>query len=299
MSDRRVELPHSMTANTVLPGRMSEFIATVYEPLARRIAREVRSTRLPFVVGLCGPQGSGKTTIAQVLQKLLQQIALATEVLSLDDLYLTRDERSAVAQRVHPLLRTRGVPGTHDAALGLQLLEALGRDEAVSIPTFDKATDERRPAPQWRQSRGPVQVVLFEGWCVGAQPEPAALLVEPVNELERDLDPDGRWRRYVNKALATEYRALFDRLNFLVLLRAPQFDAVYAWRAEQEHELRQRVEARGGDTSRLMSDAELRHFIAHYERLTKHILKEMPSRADAVIELDASRSSRLLLKDSG
>src|SRR5512145_1664083 len=111
MSDRRVELPHSMTANTGLPGRMSEFIVTVYEPLARRIARELRSRRLPFVVGLCGPQGSGKTTIAQVLQKLLQQMAPPTEVLSLDDLYLTRNERSALAQRVHPLLRTRGVPG--------------------------------------------------------------------------------------------------------------------------------------------------------------------------------------------
>jgi D-glycerate 3-kinase len=273
-------------------------LATAYEPLAQNIAQRARSNSSPFIVGLCGPQGSGKSTIARAMQGLLQDRALETVVLALDDLYRTRAEREDLAQRVHPLLRTRGPPGTHDVALGLRVLEALGRNEEVALPSFDKAIDDRRPSSQWPRIKGPALVVLFEGWCVGARPQLPAQLDEPINDLERDLDPDGRWRRYVNAALATEYQPLFARVDLLVLLRPPTFDVVYAWRSEQEQELRQRLEATGGDTSMLMNDSDLRRFIAHYERLTKHILSEMPARADVVIELDADRTPHVVMKDA-
>ena len=42
-----------------------------------------------------------------------------------------------------------------------------------------------------------------------------------------------------------------------------------------------------------MSDEEVAAFIAHYERLTRWILEEMPGRADVVVALDAARRPRL------
>lgn len=186
---------------------------------------------------------------------------------------------------MHPLLAVRGPPGTHDVALGCGVLDALLRPGATALPGFDKATDERRPIPTWRRVEGPADVVIFEGWCVGALPQPDADLAPPVNALEAEEDPDAVWRTYVNRQLAGPYQALFGRLDLLALLEAPGFEVVRAWRTEQEHKLRAR-------TGRGMSDAEVARFVAHYERLTRWILAEMPERADMVFQLDAQRRPR-------
>jgi D-glycerate 3-kinase len=208
-------------------------------------------------------------------------------VLSLDDLYLTRNERQQLAQQVHPLLLTRGVPGTHDVALGIRLLNAFGGTRQVTLPSFDKATDDRRPDAAWLQA--PIDVVLFEGWFVGAKPQSERALETSVNELERLEDPHGTWRRFVNDALRDRYQQLFDWIDTLVLLQARDFNVVYRWRSEQEAKLRERVEAEEKTASGLMDENALRRFVAHYERLTRHVLEEMPSRADIVIELDDAR----------
>jgi D-glycerate 3-kinase len=129
--------------------------------------------------------------------------------------------------------------------------------------------------------------VIFEGWCVGAVPQESAALAVPVNELERNEDRDGRWRRYVNEQLAGPYRALFGLLDRLLLLRTPGFEVVFEWRRQQERELA--AATRPGSASKIMDDATLARFIAHYERLTRHILAEMPGRADIVASLDSHR----------
>ena len=136
----------------------------------------------------------------------------------------------------------------------------------------------------------PASVVILEGWCVGARPQTDAELSAPVNTLERTEDPRGEWRRYANDALRGAYHELFGRLDMLLLLEAPSFDVVHGWRLEQEHKLRDRVTAAGGDVSRVMDDAGVARFISHYERITRHILREMPGRADVVLELDAHRA---------
>jgi D-glycerate 3-kinase len=148
------------------------------------------------------------------------------------------------------------------------------------------------PLAQWRSVEGPLRVVILEGWCVGARPESPAQLVQPVNALERDEDADGRWRGYVNTALGQRYSALFSRLSPLVLLAAPSFEVVLSWRCEQEHKLRERLAREGGDASRVMSDEQIARFISHYERITRHILAEMPARADHLIALDAARHAQ-------
>ena len=250
------------------------------EALASRIVAAPR--RAPLVVGLTGPQGSGKSTLAAQMPAALTSHGLQAAVLSLDDLYLPKAERLRLAREVHPLLATRGVPGTHDVALGVAVLASLGEAARDAGPRFDKAADDRRPRSEWACVEGPADVIVFEGWCVGARPQPPEALAAPVNVLERTRDPDGVWRRYANDALAGPYRALFDPIGFQALLLAPGFDVVLGWREQQEHQLI----ARGGAGQ---TDAELAVFIQHYERLTRWIATEMPARADATARLDPDR----------
>lgn len=258
--------------------------------LADYITKEAKARGPTLTIGLCGTQGSGKSTLAAALKALLDARGITVAVISIDDLYLTRRERLELSERVHPLLRTRGVPGTHDVALGLETLRTLASPGVVALPSFDKSRDDRRPLDQWPTVHAPVQVILLEGWCVGAIPQADAAMLEPVNALERDFDADGTWRRFVNHSLAGPYQPLFAMLDVLILLKAPDFDIVYRWRLEQEHKLREQVIAEGGDLSRVMDDQQVKHFISHYERLTRHILLEMPSRADVVVRLDEQRT---------
>jgi D-glycerate 3-kinase len=173
-------------------------------------------------------------------------------------------------------------------------IDSLAGTDPVRVPAFDKSSDDRLPRRLWREAAGRQRIVILEGWCVGARPQSQAELAAPVNALESAEDADGAWRGYVNAALSGPYRDLFDRLSPLVLLAAPSFDVVSTWRGEQERKLRDRVAAAGGDTSRIMDDARLLRFISHYERVTRHILAEMPARADHVISLDPLRNARLL-----
>lgn len=241
----------------------------------------------PFVLGICGAQGSGKSTLADGLAERLTAAGLRVAVLSLDDLYLTRAARQERARDIHPLLATRGVPGTHDVALGLAVLDRLAQPGPVSLPRFDKAADTRAAQPAMVD--GPVDVVLLEGWCVGARPQDAAALADPVNDLERTRDADGRWRRHVNAALAGDYQRLFGRIDALVMLAAPGFAIVRDWRIEQEESLRRALRAEGRPTDTTMSDEQVAGFIQFYERLTRHILAEMPGRADLTLHLDERR----------
>ena len=277
-----------------LPQDYRHTIDSALGPLAMKLAERARLSDHMLLVGVCGAQGSGKTTAAGALVELLAQDELSAIALSIDDFYLPRIERSELARRVHPLLATRGVPGTHDMELAQATIDSLAGDEPIGIPVFDKASDERLPRKTWREAAGRQRIVILEGWCVGARPQSVAELVAPLNTLEREEDPLGIWRGYVNTALSGPYRELFDRLSPLILLAAPSFDVVRDWRGEQERKLRDRILAAGGDTSRLMDDAQMVRFISHYERVTRHILAEMPARAEHLVALDRQRNARLL-----
>jgi D-glycerate 3-kinase len=260
-----------------LPAAYEGVVRRLHVPLAARIAKAARAHGPGFRTGLCGPQGSGKTTSARVLERLLAAEGLRAVILSLDDLYLPLAARRRLAAEVHPLFITRGVPGTHDVARGLQVLASLARPGPTMMPRFDKASDDQiAPTPV----EGPADVILFEGWCVGAKPQDSATLERPVNDLERERDADGVWRTYANEALARPYQDLFADLGLLLLFKVPSFDVVLGWRQEQER----RAAKRG------MSDAEIAVFIRHYERLTDWIQAEMPKRADVVVHLGPDRA---------
>lgn len=235
------------------------------------------------IIGICGAQGSGKTTLVAALAELLTQRGVRVATLSLDDLYLTRAERQRLSRDVRPLFATRGVPGTHDVALGLATLDALKRGEPAPLPRFDKASDDRLPESQWARAPANTEVLLLEGWCLGASPQDETALAEPLNALERDEDADAVWRNAVNTALAGDYQRLFARLDRLIFLAAPGWEVVARWREQQEAELR----SRGG--SAVMSPHEVTRFIQHYERLTRHALATMPDYADLTVRLGERR----------
>ena len=282
-----METLDALIRSQALPAAYRQMVDRVHRPAAARIAATRRSLGRPIVAGLCGSQGSGKSTMALFLRALLEGRGLKTAILSLDDLYLTLEQRERLSRDVHPLLRTRGVPGTHDVGLGLALMDVLSNGVAeVSMPRFDKAEDTRASADTWSRVASPVDVILFEGWCVGAVAQDEAALIEPVNTLEREEDRDGTWRRYVNGQLKGDYASLFGRIDILAMLQAPSFDAVYGWRALQEQKLAQRVKREGLAGAKLMDEAQIRRFLMFYQRLTEWILEEMPARADILMPMD-------------
>jgi D-glycerate 3-kinase len=246
----------------------------------------------PLIIGINGSQGSGKSTLADYLCTMLsERFELRCVSLSLDDFYLTKLERQQLATKVHPLLETRGVPGTHDIPLALGTIAKLvdGSGETL-IPRFDKSRDDRMPLEQCDSIIGQVDIIIFEGWCVGAKAQTEEQLTEPLNSLEADQDSDGVWRNTVNQALAGEYQTLFSLLDQLIMLQAPSFDTVFNWRLEQEEKMLARLGDTPGEQHQgIMSASQIGEFIAHYQRITEHSLGEMPHRANHLFQLDSQR----------
>lgn len=244
------------------------------------IARERRRGPVP-IVGVAGPQGSGKTTLVRAFVSAHPAVAH----FSLDDVYLRRKDRQRLAREVHPLFVTRGPPGTHDIDLlneTLTLLESAQPDWPVALPAFDKVADDRIPVERWPVFRGAPDVILVDGWCLGAMAQDPAALERAVNRLEAHEDTAQTWRRHANAQLDWTYRIAFARLDAILYLRAPDFAIIQEWRCQQEEGLLGRA-LTAADRDRIA------HFIQHYERITRHMM-EGGRRADLEVQLDARRN---------
>ncbi len=284
----REDLGQLLRQETLHDDGLIERFESLYLPMVRWIAERHGAT--PLLLGINGGQGSGKSTLSKILRLLLSRgFNKRVAVISIDDLYLPRNERLRLASRVHPLLATRGVPGTHDIPLAMQVLGRLkrGGKEAIDIPVFDKAMDDRATVDRWQNVQGPVDIILFEGWCVGCAAQAERDLEKSVNSLESMEDRNCQWRRYVNRQLAGPYHDLFALIDVLIMLKIPDMKYVYDWRLLQEDKLRQALAGRPGAATHVMTEKELKRFIMHYERITRFSLKEMPRRADVVLELNA------------
>ena len=277
------------TKQMMLDNDLEQALIDVYIPLAACLAKQADDYRATRIIGVNGAQGSGKSTLCKLLQIVLEEgFAKRVTTFSIDDIYLTHAERETLAEKIHPLLKTRGVPGTHDVGLGLQLLtdlRGIEAGESINIPVFDKSIDDRSAEKDFRQVTGPIDLVLFEGWCVGAKPQRDPALALPFNSLERLEDPDQVWRRYVNDQLKNDYKRLFREIDFLIMLEIPEISSVMEWRSKQERKLAKA--SPGGH--KIMDTAALQRFIMHYERLTRAMLTEMPDRADLVFKLNRNQ----------
>ncbi|PCM43463.1 hypothetical protein [Marinobacter sp. ANT_B65] len=303
MSDR--ELKPTIDALIEREGLPHNYAATVEQtilPLIEHIVSLRKVKGRTVVVGVHGAQGTGKSTLALFLTKLLcDHWHCQTASFSLDDIYLTRAERQVLAEKIHPLFKTRGVPGTHDVELGERIIDQLrhaGPGDQTPIPAFDKSHDDRVPESEWPVFEGPAEVILIEGWCLGALPEDDSALAAPLNTLEAEEDPSGTWRSYVNQCLRSTYQNFFGGLDSLIMLEAPSMSRVLEWRTLQEHKLAEKTDDAPNECHpdpaarnlRIMSDQEVIRFVMHYERVTRSCLKDLPGRADALIRVSADHS---------
>jgi D-glycerate 3-kinase len=243
----------------------------------------------PPLIAVVGAQGCGKTTLARAAAD-----RFGAAQISIDDVYLTRAEREALAREIHPLFLTRGPPGTHDLGLLQNLIDRLsaaGPDDETPIPDFDKRGDDRWPPERWRTFRGRPSAILIDAWCLGAPPEPEAALAEPINDLEREHDPDGRWRRAVDGFVAGPYAAFAARFDAVLFLQAPGFDVVLDWRCQQEADLL------GVAPDDLPHDERRRlaGFIQYFERITRRMLTD-GVRSSVTVKLDRNRQPVSLVR---
>ncbi|MDR1076882.1 MAG: kinase [Xanthomonadaceae bacterium] len=239
--------------------------------------------RVP-ILAISGLQGSGKSTLAAQIVAAATTHSLHAAALSIDDFYLPRARRRDLARTVHPLLATRGPPGTHDLPLMLDTLDAVRNGERPSLPRFDKLADDRLPRADWTSLDRPLDLLVFEGWFLQTPPQPEHELLAPINALERREDAGGQWRHWCNEALAHAYPAVWARLDILWFLQPPGFDIVTDWRWQQEQALQA---ARSGRTG--MTRAQVQRFVQHFERVSRQALRELPGIAGHTLALDSQR----------
>jgi len=271
-----------------LPESYLQFAQRWFEPLVDQIFQQYQMQKRPLVLGINGCQGSGKSTLADYLCSMVaERHAIATANLSLDDFYLPLKQRMQLSETVHPLLATRGVPGTHDIDLAIETIEQLVAGNTTRIPRFDKSIDDRVPEKDFDRVTGPASLIILEGWCLGALPQSDSDLQQPVNDLERLEDEQGIWRQYINLALAGGYQQLFAMVDQLIMLRAPSFDTVFQWRWQQESKLQEKHSQT--NRSGLMTEQQVLRFIQYFQRITEQSLAEMPGRSQHVFQLDLDR----------
>jgi len=270
-----------------LPEEYSSTVEQWFAPLVEEILQGISTHNGTYVIGISGCQGSGKSTLAALLVLLLNRmLGLRCINLSIDDFYLTHAERQVLASTVHPLLITRGVPGTHDMDMAINTIDALKTPGEVAVPRFDKAVDDREPQAQWPVVQAPMDVIVLEGWCLAIDPQTEESLKVPVNALEEKEDLDSTWRSFVNTAMQDRYQTFSNLMDYLVMLKAPNFEKVYQWRQNQEDKLSEKFQQdESSGSHRIMTPEELKRFIQHYERVTRHGLDTLPDKADVVFQL--------------
>ena len=253
-----------------------------YIPICDRIYEFYTKRKKSTILGLAGGQGSGKSTIAKILKIILEQkFDLNVLIISIDDYYKTLKERKKISSK-NKLFLTRGVPGTHDVKLLYNHLNMLKKRKYKPFlsPKFDKSKDDRLNKKNWRKISKIYDIIIFEGWCVGANHQKNIELKTPINTMEKKEDIDLTWRKKVNNELKKNYKKIFKLINFLIFLKVPSFNYVYKWRLLQEKKLKIKSSGR-----KIMNNLKIKRFIMFYERITKNMLKDL-KRYNVVIRLD-------------
>ena len=255
-----------------------------YLPICKKIYQDYRKNKKIKIIGLTGGQGAGKSTITQIIKLILEtKYNLRVVFFSIDDFYKKLSERIKMSKKVHQLFKTRGVPGTHDTRLIKKTFMNLTKKKfkPMIIPLFDKSRDDRLSKKKWQKIKKQPEIIIFEGWCVGAKSQKKKYLKKSVNILEKEYDPNLIWRSKVNFELQNEYAEIFNKIDRLIFLKVPDFECVYKWRLLQEKKLQLTSSGK-----KIMSPIQVREFIMYYERTTKQMLIDLTKQASVVLYLD-------------
>lgn len=287
-----------MNLETAIIDKLNEMKISNYSPLElinlcadiSRIIVNKKKNQSAFIVAISGAQGAGKTTLANILKIVLEkQFNFRVVSFSLDDYYLSQKERLELARNISALLQTRGVPGTHNIPLLIKTLQDLKNniiDFPITICKFDKKTDNPSPKQQYQKINYKPDIILFDGWCLGAKPQTEKELLIPINQLEAEEDKDLTWRRFVNQQLATNYKELFAMIDFQIFLKIPFFDKVYQWRLKQEEKLIDNF----SDSTILLQADNMHRFISHFERITRSMLLDAALYSDVILNVNHNQN---------
>ena len=247
------------------------------------------NNKKPYFIGLAGGQGTGKTTTSSIIKIILEKyFKLKVFKVSIDDFYKTRKERFNLSKKIHPILMTRGVPGTHDIQIMLDFFKdaKIKKFKKIKIPNFNKAIDDRFPKKNWYQINERPDVIIFEGWCVGARSESNKTLKKPINSLEKVKDKKLIWRNYVNQQLKTKYKKLYSQLNCMIYLKAKNFSLLQKWRLKQERKLWLKTNKKS--SHKIMSKSDVINFMQTYQRITQNMFKNTPKYASIILNLNSN-----------
>ena len=257
-------------------------------PLCDWIAKRADKNK-PYFVGLAGGQGTGKTTISSLISIILKKYFKKNVFrVSIDDFYKTRKDRSKLSKSIHPMLMTRGVPGTHDLKLMQTFFKNVKQKNfrSIKVPKFDKSIDDRYPKKNWYNINKKPDIIIFEGWCVGAKAEENKSLLKSINEMEKNRDKKLIWRKYVNAQLKTNYKKLYSQLNSLVYLKAKDFSLLQKWRLKQENKLK--LKSKKNLKNKIMNKNEVLEFMQTYQRVTENMFKKAPKYASIIMNLNSN-----------
>ena len=264
----------------------NKMIKSFLIPVSQWISKKV-SKKKPFIIGLAGGQGSGKTTISSILSIILKKyFKLSVFVISIDDFYKTRKDRRILSKNKHPLLITRGVPGTHDINLMLNFFKKIKSKKfnTFEVPRFNKSIDDRYKKSLWYRIKSKPDVIIFEGWCVGAKAQSISQLKKPINSLEKKYDQRVKWRKYVNNQLKTKYKDLFKQLDGLLYLKAKNFNLLKEWRLKQERKLW--IQTKIKKNLKIMSSEDVINFMQTYQRITQQMFKDALKSSSIIMNLN-------------
>ena len=266
-----------------------------YIPISNKIFKKFRKKNNTLIVGLSGGQGSGKSTIAQILKIIIKaRFNLNIINFSIDDYYKTYKERKKMSKKFSKLFLTRGVPGTHDTKLLFKHLKNFKSNNfsQVKIPQFDKSKDDRLIKTKWKKIKKKQDIIIFEGWCVGATAQKKNNLRKPINILEKKEDINLTWRTKVNNELKEKYKKIFKMVDMMIFLKVPSFKYVYKWRELQEKKLK--LQSKGKN---IMTSKQIKRFIMFYERTTKNMLKDLNKKSNIIISLDKKHRLKSILSN--
>ena len=266
----------------------------IYIPISFWIENKYKKKGETLFLGFCGGQGSGKTTVTRILKIILTKFfERRIHVGSIDEFYKTSKDRIKMAKKIHPLFKTRGVPGTHDINLIKNFFDIIKKKKfkKIKLPKFEKAADNRLKKKYWYNIKQKPEIVILEGWCVGAKPQSSSLIKKPINILEKYEDKDLKWRKYVNEKLKKEYKKLFAMIDHFIFMKIPNFKMVFKWRLLQENKLKKKSHL----NKKIMSYNGIKRFIMFYERITLQMIKDLSKSASVVMLLKKNHEIKKVL----